>query len=92
MSDKIEGKTALEWSNIGHEYAESGNFQKAIECFKKVVEIDPQDVEIWYELGVAYNKLKDKKHAKKCVETALELDPNYPEALNLLKELNEKEN
>ncbi|MFX1519326.1 MAG: tetratricopeptide repeat protein [Promethearchaeota archaeon] len=68
------------------------DYQKTIDCFKKVVEIDPQDIEVWYELGIAYNKLKNNQKAKKCVETALELDPNNPQALNLLEVLNEQEN
>jgi len=43
-------------------------------------------------LAATYDKLKDSQKAKKYVEKALELDPNYPEALGLLKKLNEQGN
>ncbi|GAI84973.1 unnamed protein product [marine sediment metagenome] len=34
---------AKKWLNKGNEFAERGNYQKAIEAYDKAIEIDPQN-------------------------------------------------
>jgi tetratricopeptide (TPR) repeat protein len=58
MSGKKEEKTALDWYNGGYNYFEYKRYQKAIDCFKKAIEIDPSHRDFWHEKGCAYNRLK----------------------------------
>lgn len=70
MPEKIEGKTAKEWTFAGINYNLSKNYQKAIECFEKVVKIDPQFKEAWYSMGHAYKELGNHQKEVECFEKA----------------------
>ena len=54
MSKIIKGKDAKEWFNEGLKHCEHENFQRAIECFKKSLKIDPQNRDTWLELYGIY--------------------------------------
>ncbi|MHA1379138.1 MAG: tetratricopeptide repeat protein [Candidatus Helarchaeota archaeon] len=44
---------------MGVNYLNLGIFEKAILCFKKVIEIDPQNYEVWHYIGQIYKDLND---------------------------------
>jgi tetratricopeptide (TPR) repeat protein len=48
---------------------------------EEIVAADPNNPEVYYNLGVGSNKMGDKEKALEYYSKALELDPNYPEAL-----------
>ncbi|MFX1450724.1 MAG: tetratricopeptide repeat protein [Promethearchaeota archaeon] len=48
--------------------------QKAIECYEKAIEIDPQSNLAWYNMGVAYENLGNHKKAVECYEKAKPID------------------
>jgi predicted Zn-dependent protease len=48
---------------------------------------DRNDAQVWYNLAGIYVKRNDYKKALELVGTALSLKPNYPDALNLQKQL-----
>lgn len=52
-----------------------GNQEKAIVYFKKGTEIAPENADMWWNLGNAYEILGNKKDSKKCREKALRLNP-----------------
>ncbi|MFW9947745.1 MAG: tetratricopeptide repeat protein, partial [Candidatus Odinarchaeota archaeon] len=35
------------------------DYEKAAECFKKIIELHPDDYRAWYNLGIAYFNLKN---------------------------------
>ncbi|MHA1301285.1 MAG: tetratricopeptide repeat protein, partial [Candidatus Helarchaeota archaeon] len=49
------------WIKMGVNYLDFGIFEKAILCFKKIIEIDPQDYEVWHNIGRVYKSLNDHK-------------------------------
>jgi tetratricopeptide (TPR) repeat protein len=58
-------------------------FQRAVELFNQVLHIDPNNVQSWGNLGLAYAGLGEKKRALECLDKALALDPKYePAAIN----------
>ncbi len=73
--------------DCGKSYLELGNHQKAMQYLKIAVGFRPQSKEAWYYLGIAHKKLNNKAESEECVKKALEIDPDYEEALKLLKEL-----
>ena len=52
------GQTSKEWFAICLEYMKVNNYDDSIECFKKVVSIDPNHERSHYNLGYLYIKMK----------------------------------
>ena len=47
-----------------------------IKCYKIVLEKKPEDVDMWINLGYAYEYNKQHDVAANCYEKALQIDPN----------------
>lgn len=83
----------------GKSYYQNGEYEKAIESFSKVVELDPKNDENWHWLGIAYNMVVEFDKAKESLLKAVELNPNdavswywLGEALEPLGEIKEAKN
>ncbi|MEX2719869.1 MAG: tetratricopeptide repeat protein, partial [Candidatus Wukongarchaeota archaeon] len=53
-----------------------GDIEKAIECFDKAIEIDPNFAEAWYNKGRALEELGKTKEADACIMHAFKLNPS----------------
>src|SRR3989442_14447368 len=51
-------------------------FQKAIECYQKAVEIDPDYFDAWHALGMAYLRAGKISEAIEAGQRAVALNPN----------------
>ena len=60
----------------GKTYYNNGEYDKAIEIFKKAVEINPNDDDSWRWLGNSYYKNGQYQEAIKSFKKAVELNPN----------------
>ena len=69
------------WFNIGNIYYNKMNYQKAIECYEKAIEINSQLKEAWYNEGIALGKLGKYQDAIKAFDQALSISPDYSNAL-----------
>ena len=61
-------KHALSW----------GYFIRAIECFEKAIELNPDYADAYHSLGYAHHKTIDFTKAIDCFEKAIELNPDNP--------------
>ncbi|MFX0026671.1 MAG: tetratricopeptide repeat protein [Candidatus Hermodarchaeota archaeon] len=52
-------------------------YDKAVECFKKIIEIDANNYRAWYNLGIAYFNLNQTEDALNAYNRALEIKPDY---------------
>jgi len=52
-------------------------YEKAVECFKKIIEMDPNNYRAWYNLGIAYFNLNETEDALSAYHRALEIKPDY---------------
>jgi len=68
---------AEEWLNKGNEFAERGNYKKALEAYDKAAEIDPQYVAAWHGKGFALGELKRYQEALEAYDKAAEINPQY---------------
>jgi superkiller protein 3 len=67
-------------SITGSEYYDKGMLDEAIEEFKEVLEIDPDDAETHYNLGNAYVDKEMFGEAISAYKKAVELDPEFIDA------------
>ena len=66
----------------GENFLNSGKPDAAIECFKRIVEIDRDDKYTWNNLGVAFAKSGRYDKAIQCFDKSIEIDPNFKHGWN----------
>ncbi|MFI5148125.1 MAG: glycosyltransferase family 39 protein [Bacteroidia bacterium] len=64
----------------GLDAARAKDIPKAIEQFKKAVDLEPNSAEMWANLGGAFFTVQDFNNARISWDNALKLDPNHQEA------------
>jgi len=65
----------------GYDHQEANEFDRAIECFEKVLEYIPDDIDSLNCLGDIYiNNLNDYNKAIECYRTLVELEPSNRDA------------
>ncbi|MFY0651486.1 MAG: tetratricopeptide repeat protein [Cyclobacteriaceae bacterium] len=90
LEEYPENQTAL--FNLGILSMQSGQHDKAVERFEKLVEVNENNVQAWFYLAVSYFELGQREKAKSLFEKVklVDDDPAVLEAAdNYLKEINE---
>jgi len=52
-------------------------YEKAAECFKKIIDLDPDNYRAWYNLGIAYFNLNETEDALIAYKRAIQIKPDY---------------
>ncbi len=68
---------AQAYTNEAAEYGRAGKYKEAIEKLEKAASLNPNDAEIWYNLGGASYTVKDFARAKIFFENCLRLNPEH---------------
>ena len=79
------GVALSDWAELieGKEPEEARKkYEKAIECYDKALEINPNYAEAWNNKGVALSKLRRYEEAIECFNRALKINQNDAEAWN----------
>ncbi len=74
--------TAEDWFQKGYNSFEIEEYDKAIECFQKAIEIHPDFAEAYYNMGTVYHYKGNYDRAIECYHKALEINPNHAKAFN----------
>ena len=61
------------WKDQGNDYYKTGNYIDAIICYKRALETNPESYKAWYNMGMTYNRMNNKKDGRSCFEKAREL-------------------
>ncbi len=71
------------WVQLGNEYFDSSQHEKAIWAYRKSLELDPNNANVWTDLGVMYRRNNQPKEAIQAFDKAIEVDPKHePSRLN----------
>ncbi len=71
------------WVQLGNEYFDSGQHEKAIWAYQKSLELDPNNANVWTDMGVMYRRSGQPKEAITAFDKAIEVDPKHePSRLN----------
>jgi PGF-CTERM protein len=76
----VSAETAEEWNEKGISFAKSDEYEKAIECFDKAIELDPNYANAYNNRGLTYYHLKQYERAIEDYNKAIELNPNGADA------------
>jgi tetratricopeptide (TPR) repeat protein len=52
-----------------------GNYEEAIKCYDKAIEIEPNNAEAWNNKGIVLGRLSNYEEAIACYDKAIELNP-----------------
>ncbi|WP_445475875.1 tetratricopeptide repeat protein [Methanococcoides methylutens] len=75
-----EEAVALVWTNTGIAYCDLSEYNKAVYCFKKALELDPLNSDIWYNKGIAHSYLGKYEESIESYTKVLEINPRYDNA------------
>ncbi|MFC1807322.1 tetratricopeptide repeat protein [Candidatus Omnitrophota bacterium] len=71
-------------NNIGFEYYNRGEKERAIPFIKKAIELDPKNAKAYYNLGNAYYERGENSKAIALLKKAIEIESTYSAAYNNL--------
>ncbi|HAF07372.1 MAG: tetratricopeptide repeat protein [bacterium] len=71
----------------GYFYFHNQNFKEAIKIFEKGLAMFPDDIDIYYNLGIVYESINDIEKAKECFKKVLEIDSENTDAKKHLEKL-----
>ncbi len=88
---QIEPKGADTYEAIGNCYRQLGDFKNSILNYKKSLEINQDNSEVYYLLGVAYLEANNKKLAKDAFVKSLEKNPKNIKSKKMITFIEQKE-
>ena len=65
------------WRNKGYSHQKEKDYNKAIDCYKKAIDFNPNYACAYNDLGIVYFYLNQPEKAIEQFEKAIEIDPNY---------------
>ena len=69
-------KIIMSYHDLGIQHAKQKNTKESIECFKKALELDPNNPTDYFNLGIQHAKQYNTEESIKCLEKAFELKPD----------------
>ncbi len=96
VANQNQGRLTLATAHkaLGQQELQAGNYEKAFQHLRQSVSINPNDPEVFNNLGVILANAGQAEEAKTAFNAALQIDPQYTQAkdnLKLLQQLQEKE-
>jgi tetratricopeptide (TPR) repeat protein len=79
----VKAETAEEWKTKGNEYLNKQEYDNALECYEKSLELDSNYARSVHNIGVVYNNKKEYQKALEYFDKALALVDNGKDTSNL---------
>jgi len=80
--DEARKKEAKDWLKKGYSFERKKEHEKAIECFDKALEIEPENAYSWDAKGWQLYELGRSEEAIQCYNKAIEIKPKAPKFWN----------
>ncbi|MBI9081986.1 MAG: tetratricopeptide repeat protein [Desulfobacterales bacterium] len=84
------------WVELGHHYFDTNNAAKAIEAYRKALDLEPDSADVWTDMGVMYRRSGNPKEAVAAFDRAMAIAPNHEvsrfnKGIVLLHDLNDSQ-
>jgi cytochrome c-type biogenesis protein CcmH/NrfG len=73
-------KDAQSWAMLGHAYFDLNRYDEAIDAYRKHLEINPDNPNVWTDMGIMYRRKKMPQDAIKCFNEAIKKDPGHEQS------------
>ena len=73
-------KNTEAWAQLGHVYFDSNQYTRAIEAYKKYLELKPDNADIQTDLGVMYHRQGKPMEALRSFDKAVEITPGHQQS------------
>lgn len=73
----IDAKSPEDLALMGDKYFESGNYIQAIALYRKVLALNPKDVDTYNDLGLSLHYTNQSNEAVDILRQGAQLNPNY---------------
>jgi cytochrome c-type biogenesis protein CcmH/NrfG len=70
-------QNAEAWIQLGNEFFDSDQFEKAIQAYHKSLELKPNNADVWTDLGIMYRRSGKPEEAIKKFDKAIGVDPKH---------------
>jgi tetratricopeptide (TPR) repeat protein len=84
---EVNPNTPNVFNSLGIIYRRQGKFAEAIRMYHKALKVNPRDEHIHYNLARSYLGVKKRQAAAELLKEAASLNPDFAEAVNLLKSI-----
>jgi tetratricopeptide (TPR) repeat protein len=81
----IDPKHRLSLLNLAQCYADLGMKDNASKTLDDMIQLFPNDAQLWYNRVLMFYEQDDKENAMRCVKKSLEYKSDYEPAMNLSK-------
>ncbi len=81
---KRHSSSHIVWHHLGMSHQHLNEHSKAVQAYRKSVDLKPDFIDSWINLGIAYKELGSTELAIQASEKAFKIQPDHPRALNLL--------
>jgi predicted O-linked N-acetylglucosamine transferase (SPINDLY family) len=80
--DAGDARSSDEYFELGNTMHQSGRWEEAAECFRRVIELRPDAVAAYNNLGNVLRKLEQPIEAMNCYRQGLAINPDSPDLFN----------
>ena len=98
----LEQKTTVDpddpslWAQLGHQYFDTNQFDKAVEAYRKSLALEPNDANVWTDMGVMYRRSGQPEAAIEAFDEAIKVNPRHEisrfnKGIVLLHDLNDRD-
>ena len=86
---EIDPENGPSWAAIGHCYLLSNDINKAFNAYQQALYCleDIRDPQLWYGIGILYEKFESYDHAISALIAVLKMSPNFQQKSELLYKL-----
>jgi tetratricopeptide (TPR) repeat protein len=87
----IDPKHRLGLLSLAQCYADLGMKDNASKTLDDMIQIFPNDAQLWYNRALMFYEQGDKESARRCIQKSLEYKSDYEPAMNLAEKLNKND-